>query len=173
MSTSKEIVVQDACVLFDLIDLGLIHSFFEMDLTVMTTQQVITEIEDGDQLSLVNEFIVTGRLSIDDTGELDEIRRIIGENSGLSFADGSVLELALRRKGTVLSSDLKLRNATVRNSLTVRGVLWIIVELQACNLLSTAMAIEKLHLYGRINDRAPRVEIKALIEKFSKGSPPK
>lgn len=167
MSTSKEIVVQDACVIFDLIDLGLIHPFFELNLTVITTKQVIREVEDGEQLLIVSEFITNGRLSIDELGEVESINKILFGNSGLSFADSSVLEAAIRRKGAVLSSDLKLRNATVRNSLIVRGILWVIDELHLNGRLTRQEAIEKLKAYQDINDRAPRKEIKIMIERLT------
>jgi predicted nucleic acid-binding protein len=171
VSTSKEIVVQDACVIFDLIDLGLIHPFFELALTVITTKQVIKEVEDGEQLMIVSEFMTSGRLSIDDLGEVESINKILFDNSGLSFADSSVLEVAIRRNGVVLSSDLKLRNATVRNSLTVRGILWIIGELHLNGRLTTQEAIDKLRTYQDINDRAPRKEIKIMIERLTSDHP--
>jgi predicted nucleic acid-binding protein len=166
VSTKKEIVVQDACILFDLIDLGLISVFFDLDYDVMTTPQVMTEVLDGDQMSLADNLVNNGRLKVDDKGDLTEIQEILIKNSGLSFADSSVLELAIRVNGTVLSSDLKLRNATSRNGLTVRGVLWIVEELYAKSLLSSDEAISKLNHYQGINDRAPRAEIKALVDRI-------
>jgi len=168
VSTKNKIVIQDACILFDLIDLGLISVFFEMDLNVMTTPQVIIEVLDGDQMRLTDRLINNGKLKVDDNGNLTEIQAILTKNSGLSFADSSVLELAIRVNGIVLSSDLKLRNATSRNGLTVRGVLWIVEELHSKSLLSSDEAISKLTLYQGINDRAPRAEIKALIDRIQK-----
>jgi hypothetical protein len=168
VSTSKEIVVQDACVLFDLIELGLMHPFFELDLKVLTTIQVIGEIEDLEQLNIVNEFISSGKLGIDSTGLHEDINEILTNNSGLSFADSSVLALALRINGSVLSSDLKLRHATIRNKLTVRGVLWVLDELHTNNNFTTSETINRLKQYQNINDRAPRMEIKAMIDRLSK-----
>ncbi len=161
-------MIQDACILFDLIDLGLISVFFDLDFDVMTTPQVMIEVLDGDQVNLTDNLVKNGRLKVDDKGNLTEIQKILIENSGLSFADSSVLELAIRVNGIVLSSDLKLRNATSRNGLAVRGVLWIIEELLANKLLSSEEALSKLSLYQGINDRAPRAEIKALIDRISK-----
>lgn len=168
MSTRKGIVIQDACILFDLMDLGLIVPFFNLELTVMTTPQVIVEIVDDDQSSVTKEYIDSGKLRVDGNGELTEIQEILSKNSGLSFADGSVLELAIRVDGAVLSSDLKLRNATTRSGLTVRGVLWVVEELHTSKLLSTNEALDKLSLYEKINDRAPRAEIKILADRISK-----
>lgn len=161
-------MIQDACILFDLIDLGLIVPFFSLELTVMTTPQVVVEVTDDDQLHVTRGFIENGRLIVDGTGGLTEIQEILSKNSGLSFADSSVLELAIRVNGAVLSSDLKLRNATTRGGLTVRGILWVVEELHASKLLSKTEALEKLSLYEKINDRAPRSEIRILIEKISK-----
>jgi predicted nucleic acid-binding protein len=166
VSASREIVVQDACVIFDLIDLGLIHTFFDLPVDVYTTHQVIEEIDYPIQLDVINNLIADGKLLVKSDGSVSHIYAIVSENSGLSFADGSVLELAIRVNGVVLSSDMKLRNATVRNSLTVRGVLWVIEELQRHSLLSTEDAIEKLSIYEYINDRAPRTEIRYMIERL-------
>lgn len=167
MSTSKEIVIQDACILFDLIDLGLIDAFFELNLTVLTTPQVIGEIEEEEQLRKVEEFTSVKKLIIDKEGLLDHVDKIFDENNGLSYPDCSVLELALRKQGIVLSSDWKLRTATVRNNLTVRGVLWIIDELHGQKQLTATGAIEKLNLYKQINSRAPQAEIKVMIERLT------
>jgi predicted nucleic acid-binding protein len=166
VSTSKEIVIQDACILFDLIDLGLIDAFFELDLTVLTTPQVMGEIEEEEQLRKVEEFTSVKKLIIDEEGLLDHVDKIFGENNGLSYTDCSVLELALRKQGIVLSSDWKLRTATVRNNLTVRGVLWIIDELCERKLITIEQALQKLSLYPQVNQRAPKDEIEKLISKL-------
>lgn len=168
MSVRKDIVIQDACILFDLIDLGLIMPFFSLELMVMTTPQVVVEVTDDDQWHITREFIENGSLVVDGSGELTKIQEILSKNSGLSFADSSVLELAIRVNGAVLSSDLKLRNATARSGLTVRGILWVVEELHASKLLSKIEVLEKLSHYEKINDRAPRSEIRILIEKISK-----
>lgn len=141
--------------------------FFNLDLRVMTTPQVILEVVDDDQLIITREFIDNGKLTVDGSGELAEIQDILQNNSGLSFSDSSVLELAMRVNGIVLSSDLKLRNATVRNGLSVRGILWIIDELFTQHVIGSQQAIEKLHLYLKINDRSPRNQIAEMIKRLT------
>lgn len=167
MSTNREIVVQDACILFDLIDLGLISTFFQLDLVVMTTPQVIAEIIDPTQLAIVSKYIDRNQLLIDAWGQLDAIDLLLFENKGLSFADSSVLELALRKNAIVLSSDGGLRRVSVKKNLTVSGLLWIVEELCVKNLLSVAQAKEKLEHYPRINRRVPIKEIERLISKLT------
>lgn len=159
-------MIQDACILFDLIDLGLIDAFFELDLSVLTTPQVMGEIEEEDQMKKVLEFTSVKKLIIDEDGVLEHVDKIFDENSGLSYPDCSVLELALRKQGIVLSSDWKFRTVTVRNDLTVRGVLWIIEELHERKIITRDQALQKLSLYPKVNERAPKNETKKLISKL-------
>lgn len=142
-------------------------AFFELDLIVLTTPQVIGEIEEEEQLRKVEEFTSVKKLIVDEEGLLDHVDKIFDENNGLSYPDCSVLELALRKQGIVLSSDWKLRTATVRNNLTVRGVLWIIEELYERSILNKDQALQKLTLYPQVNQRAPKNEIEKLMLKLS------
>lgn len=167
MSIEKDIVIQDACIIFDLIDLGLIGHFFDLNLTVFTCPEVIGEITDPDQLESTNVFINNGRLGVDRNGDFDKIEEIFNTNAGLSLTDCSVLELALRRSGTVLSSDLSLRRTTKRSGLNVRGVLWIIDELVNQKIINSEEAIKTLNRYLQINSRAPKSEINDMIKRLT------
>lgn len=158
-----EIVIKDACILFDLIDLDLMEAFYTLPVSVLTTPQVINEIEEESQLEIVNRFVDTNELIVDGDGDLDEIENILSTNKGLSFADSSVLELAIRKNGCVLSSDGQLRIVTTKNDLAVRGLLWVIRELVNNFILTRPEAIAKLKQYPEINSRAPKAEIKELI----------
>jgi predicted nucleic acid-binding protein len=160
------IIVKDSCILFDLIDLELMEEFYRLGLTVYTTQQVIDEITDESQSVAVSKYITTGKLLIDSNGLYDTIVLIYEENRGLSFADSSVLEVAIRREGIVLSSDKSLRNVATRRNLIVRGVLWIIEELCNKGIINVETALNKLKIYSSINQRAPVSEIEKLIQKL-------
>jgi predicted nucleic acid-binding protein len=162
-----EIVIKDACILFDLIDLGLLASFYQLNLIVVTTPEVLAEITDGAQLSQVTMYIDSGRLQIDSSGLFDEHRQIVEKNPGLSLTDAAVLDLATRRKATVLSSDKSLRNESQRRGLTVRGLLWILEELHLQQILTVEAMLEKLKTYPEMNKWAPKSHIEALIRKYS------
>ena len=166
MAVNEKIVVKDACVLFDLIDLGLVAAFFQLDLIVFTTPQVLSEIVDPLQMAEVDLYIVNGKLMIESSGLLETIVEISDTHPGLSFTDSSVLELALRINGVVLSSDKSLRNVATRQNLQVRGVLWIIEELYNHNIITLDFAVTKLQEYPRVNDRAPVKETGARINKL-------
>jgi len=167
VSTNNEIVIKDSCILFDLIDVGLLQDFFKLELLAYTTQQVLDEITEESQLTEIVFYINNGRLIIDSEGPYDSIAVIYDENPGLSFTDSSVIELASRKNGVILSADKSLRNEAVRRNFTVRGLLWIIEELHTKKIISFEKALESLRIYPEINKRAPKKEIDKLITKLN------
>lgn len=166
MSDKREIVIKDACILFDLVDLNLLEDFFQLEVDAFTTSQVIGEITNEQQWDAVSKFINNGKLRIDDDGTLEAITKINDEYPGLSLPDSSVLELAIRKNAIVYSSDGSLRKASVKEDITVRGIIWIIAELHTLELMTSEIAIAKLNLYEAINQRAPIKDIKNLISKI-------
>lgn len=163
----KDIVIKDACILIDLIDLGLMPLFYELELVVITTPLVIGEIKDLQQSEEVNVFVTNGKLHIDREGDLAVLTTIIENHRGLSIADASVLEVAGRIGATVLSSDGSLRNISARQGLVVRGLLWVLEEIYLNQLIDLPGMLEKLSLYPKVNNRAPKKEIQLLVDKYS------
>jgi predicted nucleic acid-binding protein len=162
-----QIVIKDACILFDLIDLKLLASFYNLNLVVMTTPQVLSEITDETQMAEIDQYIQNGQLKIDHFDSLEAIVEIVDNNPGLSFTDASVLELANRIDATILSSDKSLRNESQRRGIVVRGMLWILEELYIQKIVELELLLEKLKQYPTINKRAPKTEIENLKKKYS------
>ncbi len=168
VSAKIEVIIKDACIFFDLIDLDMMDVFYKLELIVITTPEVINEIEDPAQLSIIQQYIDTGSLQLDKTAELMAVLGIIETNPGLNLADAAVLDVATRRKASVLSADKSLRNESARRGLTVRGLLWVIEELWRKEILTIDQALKKLALYPQVNCRAPKKEIEILIAKLIK-----
>ena len=168
MSDKKQIVIKDACILFDLVDLNLLGDFFQLELIALTTPQVIGEITNEIQWQEISKFVDGGQLKIESEGEFEAVQKIYDEYPGLSIPDSSVLELALRKDAIIYSSDGSLRKISAKQGLTVRGILWIIEELHISGFLKKEQAIEKLILYESINQRAPLNEIRNLVTKILK-----
>lgn len=168
VSDKKQIVIKDACILFDLVDLNLLEDFFQLELIAFTTPQVIGEITNEEQWETISKFIDSGKLQIDTYGEFEVIAGIYDEHPGLSIPDSSVLELAIRKEAIIYSSDGSLRKISVKKNLIVRGILWVVEELHNKEFLSKDIAIEKLNIYQTINQRAPMKEINNLINRFLK-----
>ena len=163
MSSEDKIVIKDACILFDLIDLCLIDDFFCLNLTVLTTSLVLAEVTDPTQLSIVQKHLSEGSLRIDQMGNDSVVYSIFNDNAGLSLTDSSVLELASRTGGILLSSDKSLRNKSRVLGITVCGILWIIEQLINAEIITKEEAILKLNDYPKINPRAPLEDIKKLV----------
>lgn len=127
---------------------------------------VIEEITDKEQSFIISKYLFVEKLLVDAEVSFDEIQKMTEEHPGLSSTDCSVIELAIRKKGSILSSDKSLRNEAKRRKIIVRGVLWVIETLLQKGIISLSIAIEKLELLPKINQRAPLNEISLLIKKL-------
>jgi rRNA-processing protein FCF1 len=168
VSAKEEVIIKDACVFFDLIDLELLDCFYKLELTVITTPEVIAEITDDSQLNKIRPYIDNGNLQIDSFGEFDIIRNILDNNPRLSLPDAAVLEAASRKDAAILSSDKSLRNEANRRGIMVKGLLWVLEELHNQKVIELSVLLEKLRLYSQVNQRAPKSEIENLIIKYLK-----
>lgn len=166
-SAKTDIVIKDACIFFDLIKLDLLEDFYRLQTVVYTTPQVLSEITNNKQLAQVQVHVDSGRLLIDEAGNLDAIMAIIKQNRGLSFTDASVLELAERKDAAVLSSDMLLRRETVARDLGVRGILWVLEELYLQQVLELEKMLTCLDKYRDENQWSPKKEIAQLKSKYS------
>ncbi|TAH42330.1 MAG: hypothetical protein EYC69_06070 [Bacteroidetes bacterium] len=142
------------------------EDFLKLDYSVYTTIHVVEEITDSEQLENITRLISNKRILVDNSGTYEDIQVHVLENSGLSFADCSVVDFAIRNSCTILSSDGSLRKVSTRKGLIVHGMVWIIGELVNNNIISIETAIEKLNRYKLINTRAPKNDIDVLINKF-------
>lgn len=162
MPDNYKILINDSCILFDLIDLNLINDFFCLEYSFFTTDFVIQEIKYENQLATIERYISKEILKIDNSATFESVELLYYHYNGLSYTDSSVLELALRMKGVLLSSDKKLRNISKSKNIEVRGLLWIIYKLAENKIISGQRAKEALTEYPKVNVRAPIKEIKKL-----------
>ena len=92
----QAIAVNDANILIDFCDIGLIDALTQLELRLWTSDFVISEIQIPDQRNQVLQFVVEGHLTIAtfsaiQIGKIDQKQASI---SALSLADFSVLFLA-------------------------------------------------------------------------------
>lgn len=165
-SANRNIVIKDACIFFDLISLGLLDLFYQLETDVFTTPQVIEEITDPVQYEAIQVYVSNGRLQIDEEAAYDVIADLVNANRRLSATDASVLELAQRKAASVLSSDFSLRKETLGRGLPVKGLLWILEELHSTEKITSNALLIHLDQYQEINAWAPKKEIAALKLKY-------
>lgn len=166
MANGKNILVKDACIIIDLIELDLLDVFLSLDYIVITSQSVVKEITDETQAELLANHIRANKMQKENDGELSDILNLMGKYTGISYADATVLELSLRINATLLSADKLLRKAGVNEGATICGTLWVIKELYMAEIISSAVANTKINELIQINTRIPINLCKKLIKEI-------
>ena len=145
------VVVTDACIFIDLHDLGLINSFFNLDLEIHTTAMVLNELYD-EQQQLLKDYQSADRLTVHNLQEQDFIEIYSEEYpKSLSETDKSVLHIANKIHACVLSSDKTLRNCAKNKGIEYHGMIWIIDQLVDTFVLSKKEAANKIKQLVDVN----------------------
>jgi len=166
LANIKNILVKDACIIIDLIELDLLDVFLSLDYIVITSQSVVKEITDEAQAELLANHIKANNMQKENDGELSDILNLMQKYTGISYADATVLELSLRINATLLSADKLLRKAGKNEGTTICGTLWVIKELYMSKIINSTIAITKINELTQINTRIPVTLCKNLIKEI-------
>jgi hypothetical protein len=164
------LLIDDANVLIDLLDIGLLDDAMRIPCAMETTDLVQHEIVDHDQAMALSRCIEGGLLtvlssSIEQMGLIGEMQNTCPQ---LTLADCSVVFHAQDREGIVLSGDGRLRKEAARQGLEVHSTPWLIDLMVAQRTLTPGAAIEKVERLMGINRRLPHRECLRLIETWKK-----
>ncbi len=164
----RKVAIQDANILIDCSQLGLLSLVMELPFLFQTTDLVIAEMLDGVSYDAVQECIdrkkiLVKSLSADQLSTLEEMMQGL---KGLSVEDCSVLQLAVTEKAVLLTSDKVLRKNAEKMGLEVHGTLWVIKELVKNSLMAPNEACEKLHLLQSTNERLPASILEELMKQW-------
>lgn len=158
--------MKDACILIDLIQLDLLQLFFTLDFKLYTTESVINEIKDVEQAEIVSLAVKQNDIIEMPDGELFEVLVYQRTYHGISYQDATVLELAKRIEGTLLSADGLLRKAGIKEKIQVHGTLWVIYTLYETEMIDKEKAIHKINYLLTINSRISSELCKKMIKKI-------
>lgn len=166
------IIVNDANILIDLVELKILPYFFKLDYQFRTTGIILNELFPEQQEAL-EPYIETGRLLVEELTdeELVEIALIQASKTKLSEQDCSAYFQALKHKATLITSDNLLRKFAKSKNIDVHGHLWVFDNLYQQNIISGVRAIEKLNqLCNEVNPRLglPKAECTKRIELWNK-----
>jgi len=139
-----KIAVTDACIFIDLYDLGLVASFFNIEIEIHTTSSVYFELY-PEQQQVLKAYQSVDRLIVHNLQEQDFIE-IYSEKypKSLSETDKSVLHIANKINACVLSSDKTLRNCAKNKGIEYHGMIWIFDKLLETSVLTKKEAAIKL-----------------------------
>ena len=152
-----KIVVNDANILFDLLDIDLIGEFCMLPYEKMITEAVLNEFDDY-ALQAYQETFNSGRIGIYPlTAEQLEKVALLRKtySAALSLPDCSCLFLAKELSAILLTGDKPLRKSARANKIRVHGSLWVMDQLVKEKIIDHKKAYKKLTLLMKVNNRLP------------------
>jgi predicted nucleic acid-binding protein len=146
-----KVVVTDACIFIDVIELQLTAKFFELELEIHTTRDVFDELY-GEQQQILEAYANTGRLAIHVLTS-DEKEALLSAlvPKGLSPEDQSVIYVAQKLQAILLSSDKPVRKLAEKLSIEYHGMIWIIDQLVQQGQLTGEIAAQKISVMMSAN----------------------
>lgn len=165
------IVVCDANIIIDLLQVDLFIAFLKMNWEVHLPPDVVDEVQEpnSDQL----EHAIQShrlRLKVFTPEELYRIQDCKSRYQPLSIQDCSCLLLAESLPAALLTGEKKLRAiATSSHGVQVHGILWVLEQLVAKEAITTREAHTRLARLTTLNNRLPKVEYKRLLTQWGRG----
>jgi predicted nucleic acid-binding protein len=139
-----KLAVTDACIFIDIYELDLTIGLFSLPIEIHTTSDIFRELYPEQQKQLLT-FQEEKKFHIHHLSAND--RQIIFEAQypkGLSDNDKTVIHLAHQIDAMVLSSDKAVRHLAKKQSIEYHGMLWVLDQLIASNIISKSVASQKL-----------------------------
>lgn len=124
------IIVNDANILIDLVELGLLHQFFSLPFEFQTTGSIFDELYQHQQEEL-SHFIRQDRLTVVEftEEELTAISELNLKRPALSTQDCSAFFQARKTGGILVTGDNALKKYARANHLEAYGHLWVLDRL--------------------------------------------
>lgn len=164
----EKVVVSDTNIFIDLIDIGLLTTFFNCGLEIHTTAMVIDEVKNDRQRQqlLSCRGLVVRKYKEADYNSVFEYYVEASRNSNLSITDCSVLLYAKELGCTLLTNDGKLRNVAKKEGLEVKRLLSLIMYMVDADKLDIDVAKSAMERLMETNSRAPVELIKGFLKKL-------
>lgn len=165
------ILINDANILIDLVELGLLKEFSQLSFELYTTDFILAEIDEI-QRAQFDAIIEAGNLNVVVT-EADEdfggITSLLFSGGGLSFEDCSTWYYSRKMGGILVTGDGNLRRIAIADGIEVRGIIFLFDELLAQKIITCERAVEKIEQLLTINNRLPKDAIRIRIRLWKRG----
>lgn len=161
-----KILVSDTNIWIDLHHSNLLEKVFQLPHQFVTTDFVWRELRKPPGHRLEDLGLRVEALSGNETMELFELRNTLNNSS---LADVSCYFVARERGWTLLTNDGDLRKSGRRASLDVRGVLWILDELEKHQVLSPNDLFTALTAMLKAGARLPEEECNNRLSRWREG----
>ena len=146
-----KLAITDANIFIDLFYLDLVRDFFELDIELFTTLEVINELDDGQQEILIK----SSKLIILTSENQDYLSEFESLSSRLSIADLSIFHHAREINAGIITGDSLLRRLGLEYGFEVHGILWVMERFVSVETLEKETAIRKQEDLMEFNKRLP------------------
>lgn len=165
-----KIVIQDASVLIDMADCGLLNAWFGLGFDLRTTSLVWREVNRKNQKIKLKRYVDEGRFGIEAVGAqaLSEIVQLQAAlSSRVTIEDVSALFFAGKLESILLTGDKRLRQHAEERGIETHGLLWVFDILVTRGALLPGVAADRLEkLIVRGTCRLPLHECELRIKKW-------
>lgn len=165
----KQIAIQDANILIDLVKTGLFDYCLALQYEFITTEIIFAELYD-EQVTLIQPHINSGKFTVLSISavELVNIQTLSLEDRRLSEQDWSAVFYAQQKKAILLSGDKSLRSIAISKQIIVHGIFWLMDQLVNHAILSGPEACAFLKELISINKRLPIAECEQRLNTWCK-----
>jgi predicted nucleic acid-binding protein len=163
------IVVNDACLLIDLIDIDLFDAFLQLGFQAHITSSVLNELENDIyekpiRKSIGNKTLLLHKLMAEDQKEIEKLMK--AHSAKLSESDCSCLHLARKINATLLTCERLLTQTARSLKIEVHGSLWVLDQLISASIITKYTARKKLTALMTINNRLPKDECNKRLKQW-------
>jgi predicted nucleic acid-binding protein len=161
------LVVKDACLLMDLLDVNLLDIWCRLEVSVHTTDLVLNEICQEKQRRKIDALLDSKSIT---KHFLDEklLQNAVGlfRAGGISIPDASTVILARQLGAVLLTGDQKLRHTAEKKLITTHGMLWVLDYMIEQKVLNPRQAASHLESLCKRGSRYPKDECDNRIKKW-------
>ena len=162
------VVITDVSALFDIYELKILPEFFALEFDYCITDVVYDEIVNQAQVKEFEIFERANKLKVIEftEEETNEILNFSWKFSNRSLKDKSILWKAIKMQSIILTCDSTIKKEAEYRNLEVHGSIWVVLELEKKNIVSTKKAIELLEKLKLVGHRLPLEKINTIIKRL-------
>jgi len=167
------VTISDTNIFIDLIETGLLDTFFSLPWEFHTTDMIIHELKESAQRKKVIAYQRKKVLHVKTFDEKELSNLIVfhaqmRNKTNVSIQDCSVWLYAHDNGYMLLTGDSKLKNAAMKSGVDVHGILFVIDKLVEHQLLTRERATQKLKVLILLNPRLPQADILKRLQHWAR-----
>ena len=152
---TQQVYISDTNIWIDLRHAGLLDALFDLPLTLCCTDFVLSELQDFDHARMLERGLVVETLDEQATAALFPLMQA---HNNSSLADVSCYQLAKQTGRPLLTGDGRLRKQAMADGLQVHGVLWLLDQMVANQIIERKNAAKGLQSMMNSGARLPEAD---------------